>query len=130
MASSLTKDNIKFIAVARAASSDAAKVNLLLGSYVPPNFSTTEKVYHAMVTKVLQAPTWSEQVAPKSRHSLDCEDANHKFHFVVDSDFRVYMLGKVLISKGYTDSMGRFTTCIELSGCGRLPASSGVSGPR
>ncbi|RHY05369.1 hypothetical protein DYB36_001608 [Aphanomyces astaci] len=44
--------------------------------------------YVDMLSKVLRAPTWKQQVTPNSRHTLDCDP--NKFHFTMDNDEMVY----------------------------------------
>ncbi|EQC38653.1 hypothetical protein SDRG_04350 [Saprolegnia diclina VS20] len=80
----LTSDNVKFLAVARG--SDKA----IIASYAHTKKDKEESPkYLDMLTKVLRAPTWKQQVAPNSRHTLDCEP--NKFHFTMDNDEIVYV---------------------------------------
>jgi vesicle-associated membrane protein 7 len=79
----LTKDNVKFLAVARA--SDKA----ILCNYAHSKKDKDDSAkYIDMLSKVLRAPTWKQQVTPNSRHTLDCEP--NKFHFTMDNDEIVY----------------------------------------
>lgn len=87
---SLTHDNIKFLAIARATD------QTVLATYCHPS-NTTQKnkqkenaqMYLGMLVKVLEAPTWKTQVTAKSRHTLEAEET--KFHFMMDDDQLVYV---------------------------------------
>ncbi|OQR95953.1 hypothetical protein THRCLA_07440 [Thraustotheca clavata] len=79
----LTHDNVKFIAIARAAD------KVIIASYAHTKKDKEDAPkYVEMLTKVLRAPTWKQQVTPNSKHTLDCEP--NKFHFTLDNDELVY----------------------------------------
>lgn len=86
--SSLTRDNIKFIAIARA--TDKAIVACYIHSSTrKPQVDMNElTVYKEMLSKVIRAPTWKSQVTPNGRHSLECDP--NKFHFTMDNDELVF----------------------------------------
>ena len=54
-----------------------------------PNDASKEQ-YFDMLSKVLRASTWSEQVLPDSRHTLECDP--NKFHFTADNEDRVFIV--------------------------------------
>lgn len=87
-ASTLTRDNIKFLAIARA--TDKAIVACYLHSSTrKPQVNMNElSVYKEMLSKVIRAPTWKSQVTPNGRHSLECDP--NKFHFTMDNDELVF----------------------------------------
>uniref|UniRef100_K3WAB1 V-SNARE coiled-coil homology domain-containing protein n=1 Tax=Globisporangium ultimum (strain ATCC 200006 / CBS 805.95 / DAOM BR144) TaxID=431595 RepID=K3WAB1_GLOUD len=86
--SSLTRGNIKFIAIARA--TDKAIVACYIHSSAKkPQVDMNElTVYKEMLSKVIRAPTWKSQVTPNGRHSLECDP--NKFHFTMDNDELVF----------------------------------------
>ncbi|CAK4077681.1 unnamed protein product [Aphanomyces euteiches] len=79
----LSNGNIKFLAVARASD----KVVVCSYSHTKKDKEDAPK-YIDMLSKVLRAPTWKQQVTPNSRHTLDCDP--NKFHFTMDNDEIVY----------------------------------------
>lgn len=86
-ATSLTKDNVKFLAIARA--TDKAIVACYLHSSSKKGVDMNElTVYKDMLSKVIRAPTWKTQVTPNGRHSLECDP--NKFHFTMDNDELVF----------------------------------------
>ena len=87
--SSLTRDNIKFIAIARA-TDKAIVCSYLHNSNRKPQIDLNELVvYKEMLAKVIRAPTWKSQVTPNGRHSLECDP--NKFHFTMDNDELVFV---------------------------------------
>jgi hypothetical protein len=86
--SSLTKDNVKFLAIARA--TDKAIVACYLHSTSRKgNVDMAElNTFREMLSKVIRTPTWKSQVTPNGRHSLECDP--NKFHFTMDNDELVF----------------------------------------
>ncbi|RHY36671.1 hypothetical protein DYB25_001353 [Aphanomyces astaci] len=79
----LSHDNVKFLAVARASD------KVIVASYAHTKKDKEDSPkYVDMLSKVLRAPTWKQQVTPNSRHTLDCDP--NKFHFTMDNDEMVY----------------------------------------
>ncbi|RHY33476.1 hypothetical protein DYB32_001633 [Aphanomyces invadans] len=79
----LSHDNVKFLAVARASD----KVIVCSYAHTKKDKEDAPK-YIDMLSKVLRAPTWKQQVTSNSRHTLDCDP--NKFHFTMDNDEIVY----------------------------------------
>jgi hypothetical protein len=77
-------DNIRFIAVAR-----ATDKSIVCSRVQNPNDPSKDN-YYDMLSKVLRASTWSEQVLPDSRHTLECDP--NKFHFTADNEDRVFIV--------------------------------------
>lgn len=87
-ANALTRDNIKFLAIARA--TDKAIVACYIHSSTRKQQVDMNElnVYKEMLSKVIRAPTWKTQVTPNGRHSLECDP--NKFHFTMDNDELVF----------------------------------------
>lgn len=94
--SALTHDNVKFIAIARATDKAILCAYLHNGSKKSTVDMNEMTVYREMLSKVIRAPTWTSQVAPNGRHSLECDP--NKFHFTMDKDELVYI---VITAKEY-----------------------------
>ncbi|TMW60243.1 hypothetical protein Poli38472_000285 [Pythium oligandrum] len=84
---SLTRDNIKFLAIARATDKAIVACYLHTSSKKPLDMNELG-AYKDMFSKVLRAPTWKSQVTPNGRHSLECDP--NKFHFTMDNDELVF----------------------------------------
>lgn len=84
----LTRDNVKFLAIARATDKAIVACYLHAGGRKPPVDVAELGVYKEMLAKVIRAPTWKAQVAPNGRHSLECDP--NKFHFTMDNDELVF----------------------------------------
>ncbi|DAZ99954.1 TPA: hypothetical protein N0F65_008761 [Lagenidium giganteum] len=85
---SLTKDNVKFMAIARA--TDKAIVCSYIHNSSRKGAADLNELnqYREMLSKVIRAPTWKSQVTPNGRHSLECDP--NKFHFTMDNDELVF----------------------------------------
>ncbi|KAG2781258.1 hypothetical protein JG687_00001670 [Phytophthora cactorum] len=86
---SMTRDNIKFLAIARATD------KVIVASYMhssggkPARGGEAEmNTFREMLSKVIRAPTWKTQVTPNGRHSLECDP--NKFHFTMNNDELVF----------------------------------------
>ncbi|EEY58324.1 uncharacterized protein PITG_00979 [Phytophthora infestans T30-4] len=86
---SLTRDNIKFLAIARATD------KVIVASYMHPSGGKPARggeaemaTFREMLSKVIRAPTWKTQVTPNGRHSLECDP--NKFHFTMNNDELVF----------------------------------------
>jgi len=75
-------ENVKFLAVAR------VHDKKILCLHVVKPLNKKDTAYVDILTKILNAPTWSKQVAPNSRHALDFE--TNKIHFTMDKGEFVY----------------------------------------
>ncbi|KAJ0407644.1 hypothetical protein P43SY_010185 [Pythium insidiosum] len=87
-ASSLTRDNVKFLAIARATDKTLVACYVHTSSKKPQVDLNELGVYKDMLSKVIRAPTWKSQVTPNGRHSLECDP--NKFHFTMDNDELVF----------------------------------------
>ncbi|GMF33758.1 unnamed protein product [Phytophthora lilii] len=88
-AASLTRDNIKFLAIARATD------KVIVACYMHSSDGKSARggeaemnVFKEMLGKVIRAPTWKTQVTPNGRHSLECDP--NKFHFTMNNDELVF----------------------------------------
>lgn len=85
----LTRDNVKFLAIARATDKAIVACYVHTGGRKPQPADLAELgVFKEMLAKVIRAPTWKTQVAPNGRHSLECDP--NKFHFTMDNDELVF----------------------------------------
>ncbi|RLN53850.1 hypothetical protein BBJ28_00015002 [Nothophytophthora sp. Chile5] len=96
--SSLTRDNVKFIAIARATDKAVVAVYMHSSDGKPSRGADGGDlvVFKEMLAKVIRAPTWKTQVTPNGRHSLECDP--NKFHFTMDNDELVFA---AITSKDY-----------------------------
>ncbi|KAI9907197.1 hypothetical protein PsorP6_016440 [Peronosclerospora sorghi] len=86
---SLTRDNVKFLAIAR------ARDNVIVACYLHASDGkagrgkeTDRNMFNDMLRKVIQAPTWKSHVTPNGRHSLECD--TNKCHFTMNNDELVF----------------------------------------
>ncbi|RLN32136.1 hypothetical protein BBJ28_00007062 [Nothophytophthora sp. Chile5] len=88
--SSLTRDNVKFLAIARATDKAVVAVYMHSSDGKPSRGAGGGDlvVFKEMLAKVIRAPTWKSQVTPNGRHSLECDP--NKFHFTMDNDELVF----------------------------------------
>lgn len=86
--STLTRDNVKFLAIARATDKAIVACYLHTSTKKPQVDMNELVVYKEMFSKVIRAPTWKSQVTPNGRHSLECNP--NKFHFTMDNDELVF----------------------------------------
>ncbi|CEG38537.1 vesicle-associated membrane protein 7b [Plasmopara halstedii] len=95
-AASLTRDNIKFLAIARATDKVIVACYMHTAGKPVRNGEGDMNVFREMLSKVIRAPTWKTQVTPNGRHSLDCDP--NKFHFTMNNDELVFA---AITSKDY-----------------------------
>jgi hypothetical protein len=86
---SLTRDNVKFLAIARATDKVVVACYMHSSDGKPARGGEAEmNVFKEMLSKVIRAPTWKTQVTPNGRHSLECDP--NKFHFTMNNDELVF----------------------------------------
>ncbi|OWZ22388.1 hypothetical protein PHMEG_0002919 [Phytophthora megakarya] len=87
-AASLTRDNIKFLAIARATDKVIVACYMHSGGKPSRGGENEMSTFKEMLSKVIRAPTWKTQVTPNGRHSLECDP--NKFHFTMNNDELVF----------------------------------------
>uniref|UniRef100_A0AAV1U7N5 Synaptobrevin-like protein n=1 Tax=Peronospora matthiolae TaxID=2874970 RepID=A0AAV1U7N5_9STRA len=85
----LTRNNIKFLAIARATD------KVIVACYLHSSDSISSRdrkadltLFKEMLSKVIRAPMWTSQVVPDGRNSLECD--SNKFHFTMTNDELVF----------------------------------------